>query len=483
MASVASTQWSPPRYADDYYYDRPGVSDAPLSFRDSIAQAKDELKHFFARDRPVTDSIANIQDYYEGVKGRNTRDLRPRRQLRRPCKVLPDPEPGLVNPLLVEPTHVYHPLMPNEEFYGKFAPPVKIDKQGPVDQGYPGRPGLAPPSRYTAPLAANYRRNKYNEPLPPPPAYANGNDLNHPLVHSNFNRPLPMAVANYAAKPNTPPAVNNNNLPANSIQAIPPQKEIVQVPLFMTQKETVFLAPPTPLPTTFFGNGNEDELDPYHQQLPPTPTATEKTGFFANFGNWIAPTNPPQPTATVDSAALLSSISALKASMSAQSAAASSASVMAYFSSVAASLSAREAALSAQVTPTARPNGDGGAFYNDRFSGRFASAPFHGSSNQLNAPFHGNNQLNDPFNGPVDQYNNGPMSNNPFPNPYNNGPINNNNQLINRYNSGPYADSQANDRNYYNDGPINDSYNAPRPPSDRQNNKKKRGGLFGRFRR
>ena len=53
------------------------------------------------------------------IDEKNMKNLQPKKQLRRPCKVLPDPQPGLVNPKLVAPVHRYKPLYTNEKFYGK----------------------------------------------------------------------------------------------------------------------------------------------------------------------------------------------------------------------------------------------------------------------------------------------------------------------------------------------------------------------------
>ena len=98
-----------------------------LGLNDSIQQAKQQLKYFFARDKPVKASLANLEDYYVDIDEKNMKNLQPKKQLRRPCKVLPDPQPGLVNPKLVAPVHRYKPLYTNEKFYGKFAPPMKLN--------------------------------------------------------------------------------------------------------------------------------------------------------------------------------------------------------------------------------------------------------------------------------------------------------------------------------------------------------------------
>ena len=116
----------------------PGPPPRGLGFQESVNQAKRQLKTFYARDiPPVKASISNLDDYYHDIEEKELQSRPHRFKLaRKPCKVLPDPEPGLVNPKLVDPVHKFHPIHKNEKFYGEFAPPVKVD--------YPGRPGFAP---------------------------------------------------------------------------------------------------------------------------------------------------------------------------------------------------------------------------------------------------------------------------------------------------------------------------------------------------
>lgn len=132
---------------------RPVSSDDGLGFVDSVAQARQDLKHVFAKDEatsdsPVHDSIANIEDYYENVHARSRRRLHPRQILPRPCPVLPDPEPSLVNSRLVEPTVKFPQLRREDAFYGQFAPPLTAvaaerDREGvflpPIAEAYNAR--------------------------------------------------------------------------------------------------------------------------------------------------------------------------------------------------------------------------------------------------------------------------------------------------------------------------------------------------------
>lgn len=98
-----------------------------LNFSDSVQQAKDQMRYFLAGQKPIHDSIDKLEDYYVNIKEKDMRKLHPRRKLRRPCKVLPDPQPGLVNPKLVAPVHGFKPLRRDEQFYGKFASPVSYE--------------------------------------------------------------------------------------------------------------------------------------------------------------------------------------------------------------------------------------------------------------------------------------------------------------------------------------------------------------------
>ena len=355
LASSVSAQWPP--------QPQPG---APLNFQQSMAQAKDELKHFLARDKPVTDSISNIQEYYVGIKERNMRNLRPRRQLRRPCKVLPDPQPALVNTRLVAPTQRFHPLRRNEEYFGEFAPPVTLSGQALADTEHFGDRRAVYANNANAgvgrPVYDNYGPRPVYDNFNPRPVYDN---YGQRPVYDNYNpRPNYPVVAN----PGPNPVAYQNayqNQAQNPFQVqnnlIPPQQHIVQVPMFMTQKETVYLNPTPPVENNYG--------DPYHHEaggflnVQPTPTS-KQNGFMAGLGNWMMPTATPTMT-NVNTAALMASLSAMQSSMSAQSASLSSASAMAYFSSIAASLSAREASLSAQMTATAHNYYDNG-YYGQR---------------------------------------------------------------------------------------------------------------------
>lgn len=98
-----------------------------LNFSESVQQAKDQMRYFFAREKPVNDSIDKLENYYADVKEKDMGKVYPRRRLRRPCKVLPDPQPGLVNPKLIAPLYRYKPLRRDEKFYGKFAPPISYE--------------------------------------------------------------------------------------------------------------------------------------------------------------------------------------------------------------------------------------------------------------------------------------------------------------------------------------------------------------------
>ena len=337
----------------------------PLNFQQSVAQAKDELKHFFARDKPVHDSINNIQEYYEGIKERDMRDLKPRRRLARPCKVLPDPNPVLVNTRLTEPTQLYHPLRKSEEFFGKFAPPVSLGKEALLDS-----PSVA--------AQVNVDQRNYGNPV-----YVNGAFTNQPSNADRRNYANPLTnQPNYNQAYINPIANNpsqNQLIPAQQQQFVPqpPPQQIVQVPMFMTQRETVYLTP-TPVSPDF---------DPYDPTSTPTqaPAQNNGNGFLANFGKWIVPTAAPAAASSVDPAALLSSLSAMQSSMSAQSASISSASAMAYYASIAASLSAREALLSAQMAATPaygyRDNNNG---YRDNNNGYRDNSGYRDNNNGYN---------------------------------------------------------------------------------------------------
>lgn len=148
---------------------------AGLNFAASVQQAKDQMRYFLAGEKPIHDSIDKLEDYYVDVKEKDMRKLHPRKKLGRPCKVLPDPQPGLVNPKLVAPVHRYKPLRKDEKFYGKFAPPLSYEmlplqdvtsndmvagSLPPVRRSYPGLGPVGP-----NPLAAGPVPNPYAYPV------------------------------------------------------------------------------------------------------------------------------------------------------------------------------------------------------------------------------------------------------------------------------------------------------------------------------
>lgn len=146
--------------ADNSTYPPTQSTQNGLSFSESVQQAKDQMRYFFAREKPVKDSIDKLENYYVDVKEKDMGKVYPRRRLRRPCKVLPDPQPGLVNPKLIAPLYRYKPLRRDEKFYGKFAPPISyemvpangveannmvVGSLPPVSRSYPAAaPGLYP---------------------------------------------------------------------------------------------------------------------------------------------------------------------------------------------------------------------------------------------------------------------------------------------------------------------------------------------------
>lgn len=136
-----------------------------LDFNGSVEQAKRQMKAFLARDIPVKASLNTLENYYIDHEEREL-PLPPRySNLRKPCKVLPDPDPGLVNPRLVEPVHRYRPLFRHEKFYGKFAPPIKyeiINNNSNNGQAMIGAAPLPPVSRvYKQSQVQKYRNPFY----------------------------------------------------------------------------------------------------------------------------------------------------------------------------------------------------------------------------------------------------------------------------------------------------------------------------------
>lgn len=99
-----------------------------LGYQASVSQAKRQLSSFYARDIPVRESISKMEDYYINLEEDGLKNEPHINKLKRkPCKVLPDPQPGLVNSKLVEPVYKYHPIYKNEKFFGEFARPVKFE--------------------------------------------------------------------------------------------------------------------------------------------------------------------------------------------------------------------------------------------------------------------------------------------------------------------------------------------------------------------
>lgn len=166
----------------------------PLGYKASMQQAKEQLRYFFASDKPIKASVDTLEDYYVDIDEKHMKNLHPRRKLKRPCKVLPDPQPGLVNPMLVKPVHRYRPLYRNEKFYGKFAPPIsfKVRQQEAVVGSLPsmkqnyGPAGMNNRVMYNDPNGYSYPGNndRYNDRMnyiyndqfngynnPPPVAY------------------------------------------------------------------------------------------------------------------------------------------------------------------------------------------------------------------------------------------------------------------------------------------------------------------------
>lgn len=120
---------NPPPYPNNNPFPPPR-REGGLDFTNSVQQAKQQMQYFFAGSKPIKASIDHLENYYEDVKEKDMEYLEPMKRIRRPpCKVLPDPQPGLVNPLLVEPVHKFKPLRRNVRFFGKFAPPISYEYQ------------------------------------------------------------------------------------------------------------------------------------------------------------------------------------------------------------------------------------------------------------------------------------------------------------------------------------------------------------------
>lgn len=126
-----------------------------LDYNASVEQAKRQMKYFLARDVPVKASLNTLEDYYIDHEERDLPlQSRYMETVRRPCKVLPDPDPGLVNRRLVEPVHRYRPLFKSEKFYGKFALPIKYE----ISKDRPPIVGAAP----LPPISRVYNSNPFD---------------------------------------------------------------------------------------------------------------------------------------------------------------------------------------------------------------------------------------------------------------------------------------------------------------------------------
>lgn len=152
-----------------------------LGFQESVSQARRQFRSFYAQSIPVKESISNMEEYYIDLEEEGLRNRPQANNLtRKPCKVLPDPQPGLVNPKLVDPVYKYHPIYKNEKFFGEFAPPVKLE--------YPTRP--MNPNR---PINRNYADYQYRiNPNNPAnnlnyPNYPNNQYANNPKYPNNYN--------------------------------------------------------------------------------------------------------------------------------------------------------------------------------------------------------------------------------------------------------------------------------------------------------
>lgn len=262
-----------------------------LGFSASVQQAKQQIHYLFAGEKPVKESIDKMEDYYMDIEEKDMRKLHPRMILRRPaCKVLPDPQPGLVNPLLVAPTQKYRPLHRDERFFGEFAPPVSYQfVPQPEGSGVSGNLGTLPPLT-----------ESFNQPP--------GNINPNPNINNMNQNPYPNAYPNQNQNP------NNINANANVYSTMIP------VPFPVIQKETVY----SPNPFYGYKDGEYNASSDYFQHIPTstvndyqqfaTTTATATpTPYFPTQISQVSIT----PTRTVDNAEMMASMSAALASNSA----------------------------------------------------------------------------------------------------------------------------------------------------------------------
>lgn len=289
----------------------------PLNFQQSVAQARDEIKRIFAKDRPVQDTVANMEEYYEGVIEADRRDMHPRGRLRRPCKVLPDPDPGFANPLLTQTYVPYVPLRNNEEFIGEFAPPLKLSG---AELNY----GSANYRNY--PGVNNYPGNNY----PPPPAAVN----NYP----------PPSVANYK-----PDYVNPFGPPPPKL--VTEQTPLVGVPVFYTQTQTFYVTNRPHRDRN--GRRKRDDFDDFNDPFSAT-SNTKTDGFFGNIGNWFGGSVTRTRTGTEITATPTTNFSEMQASLSSMQASLSAQMASLSAAGISASLAARSASVASEwATATA----------------------------------------------------------------------------------------------------------------------------------
>lgn len=297
----------------------------PLNFQQSVAQARDEIRRIFAKDRPVQDTVANMEEYYEGVIEANRRDMHPRGKLRKPCKVLPDPDPGFANPVLDQTYVPYVPLRRDEEFIGEFAPPLKLS-------GAELQYGSSNYRNYQGVGVNNYPRNgpnNYPGNYPPPPAVG-------------VNNYPPPAVANYKQD-----YVNPFGPPPPKL--VTEQTPLVGVPVFYTQTQTYYV---TNRPDRGRNTRRKrDEFDDFNDPFSAS-TNTKTDGFFGNMGNWFGGSATRTRTGTkitgtptTNFSQMQASLSSVQASLSSHLASLSSASISASFS---ASLAARSVSVASE---------------------------------------------------------------------------------------------------------------------------------------
>lgn len=182
-----------------------------LGFQESVSQARRQFRSFYAQSIPVKESISNMEEYYIDLEEEGLRNRPQANNLtRKPCKVLPDPQPGLVNPKLIDPVYKYHPIYKNEKFFGEFAPPVKFEyPTRPMDQNSPINRNYVD---YQYRINPNNPANNLNYPNYPNNQYANNpnypNNYNYNYNPNNYNQ-------NQNSNPNN---CNQNSNPFNGYQ-------------------------------------------------------------------------------------------------------------------------------------------------------------------------------------------------------------------------------------------------------------------------